>query len=91
MSESPITVKEGAKILGCTEYQLICYINEGKIKRVKRNAAMNSESFRAFCKDQYGIDLERVPEWRTDRRQPKLITNFSKKAMKRMKRSKRTR
>jgi hypothetical protein len=88
--EMPITISEAKKIIGCSTKDIMDAISTGKVLQARgRNDRVRPKldpwSFRQFCKDVYGITVERLPERRKRMNQDRPVL-FSKKALKNKKR-----
>lgn len=89
-TELPFTISEATKILGCMDKDLFKAIDEGILKKASTKGRMKLEpvSFRKYCKDVHGIEIDRIPE-RSRNNAQRQCNAFSKKAFKRMKRKRR--
>jgi hypothetical protein len=84
--ETPITFTEATKIIGCMNMVLVDAIRSGKLITIRGDwSKIDPRSFRFFCAEEFGLQIDRLPEKR--RRFRKAAPQaFSKKAMKKMKR-----
>lgn len=89
--EMPITISEAKKIIGCSTKDIMDAISAGKVRQARGRSdrispKLDPWSFRQFCRDVYGITVERLPERRKRNGGDRPPVLFSKKALKHRKR-----
>jgi len=88
-AERPFTLSEAAKILGCMNADIHQDIEKGLIRTVRPgdHRLLCPVSFRKYCREKYGVTLDRLPERDTAhiKRHEKIATRKSLKKLKRKK------